>query len=134
MEKKLILCDTDVVIDFFDRDKPRHRSTYEILLPYYNQNTIGVSVITVMEVMAGLSNKTDLKRGSKQLAALHTFLLTPEISLQGLGLMRQYRLSHGISIPDSLIAATAIELAIPIFTYNQKHFKYIRGLKLWTAS
>ncbi len=130
MEKKLILCDTDVVIDFFDRDKPRHQSTYNKLLPLYNQNLIGVSVITVMEVLAGLTNKSEWKRGSEQMAALHTILLTPEISMQGLNLMRAYRLSHGLSIPDSLIAGTAIELARPLFTYNQKHFKYIKGLDL----
>lgn len=134
MEKRLILCDTDVIIDFFDRDKPRHQSTYDALLPLYNQKLLGVSVITVMEVLAGLPNKEEWKRGSEQLAALHTFLLTPAISIRTLNLMRQYRLSHATSIPDALIAATAMELSRPLFTYNKKHFKYIEGLVLWAMN
>jgi len=131
MENELILCDTDVIIDFFDRDKPRHQSTYDLILPLYNENLICVSVITVMEVLSGLTNKAEWKRGSEQLAALNSFLITPECSLRALNLMQAYRLSHGLSIPDALIAATALELVRPLFTYNKKHFKFIKGLRLW---
>ncbi len=131
MEERIILCDTDVIIDFFDRDKPRHQSTYNLILPLYHKKLIGVSVITVMEVLAGLTNKVEWKRGAEQLGVLHTFLLTPECSIRALNLMQEYRLSHGVSIPDSLIAATAIENSRPLFTYNKKHFKYMTGLKLW---
>lgn len=131
MENELILCDTDVIIDFFDRDKPRHQSTYDLILPLYSENLICVSVITVMEVLSGLTNKAEWKRGSEQLAALNSFLITPECSLRALNLMQTYRLSHGLSIPDALIAATALELVRPLFTYNKKHFKFIKGLRLW---
>jgi len=32
---------------------------------------------------------------------------------------------------DSLIAATAIELDLPLFTYNIKDFRYISGIRLY---
>ena len=46
-----------------------------------------------------------------------------EISDTAVGLLRQYRLSHGLAIPDALIAATAIAL-------NQRDYRFINGLEL----
>ena len=45
-------------------------------------------------------------------------------------LLVRYRLSHGLAIADSLIAATAIVTAQPFATKNLKDFKFIKGLAL----
>jgi len=45
-------------------------------------------------------------------------------------LLREYRLSHGLLIADSLIAATAITIAAPLATKNQQDYKFIKGLQL----
>ena len=38
---------------------------------------------------------------------------------------------HSIGIVDSIIAATAIAHKLPLATLNLKHFKLIKGLKLF---
>ncbi|WP_245536663.1 PIN domain-containing protein [Thiothrix nivea] len=45
-------------------------------------------------------------------------------------LLQQYRLSHGLLIPDGLIAATAIEAGIPLISKNQKDYRFIQELQL----
>ena len=57
--------------------------------------------------------------------------LDPEISLLGISLYKKYKLSHGLDMPDSLIAATAIELDLTLFTYNIKDFRFIPGIRLY---
>jgi predicted nucleic acid-binding protein len=47
-------------------------------------------------------------------------------------LIKTYRLSHGLAIPDALIAATAIITELELFTYNQRDFRFISGLKLFS--
>jgi len=40
--------------------------------------------------------------------------------------------SHGLQIPDALIAATAICHDMELLTYNVKDFKFIQGIKLFS--
>ena len=57
--------------------------------------------------------------------------LDSEISFLGISLYKKYKLSHNLDMPDSLIAATSIELGLPLFTYNKKDFHYIPGICLY---
>ena len=45
--------------------------------------------------------------------------------------MAHFRLSHGLKIPDALIGAMAITHALELYTYNQKDFRYMPGLRLY---
>jgi hypothetical protein len=45
-------------------------------------------------------------------------------------LLEKYSLSHKLSLPDALIAATAIVYGIELFTLNLKDFKFIKQVKL----
>ena len=45
--------------------------------------------------------------------------------------MIQYALSHKLSIPDAIIAATALYYDIELYTYNVKDFRYIDGIRLY---
>jgi predicted nucleic acid-binding protein len=44
--------------------------------------------------------------------------------------MQTYALSHGLQIPDALIAATALALNIPLLSKNQRDYRFISGLSL----
>jgi predicted nucleic acid-binding protein len=44
--------------------------------------------------------------------------------------LRRYRLSHGLLIADSLIAATATYLDEPFVSKNQRDYRFIANLKL----
>jgi len=45
-------------------------------------------------------------------------------------LTAQYAKSHSLDIPNSLIAATALENRSKLFTYNTNNFRFIAGLKI----
>jgi predicted nucleic acid-binding protein len=56
--------------------------------------------------------------------------LNETIAETAIDLLRRYRLSHGLLIPDSLIAASAITCAIPLLSKNQKDYRFIEKLNL----
>ena len=57
--------------------------------------------------------------------------LNEEITEIAINLVEKYSKSHGLKIPDALIAATAIYYDITLWTYNIKDFHFIEGLKLF---
>jgi predicted nucleic acid-binding protein len=56
--------------------------------------------------------------------------VTPVVSTTARHLMESFVLSHRIGIPDALIAATAQEMGVQLYTRNLKHFKMIPGLSV----
>lgn len=121
MEKKVIV-DTDVLIDYLDESKARHEKTVTIL---ENENlVISISSITAMELVVGAVNKPHLVKINKKLRAFLIILPDHEIALLSY-------LRHGMQIQDCFIAATALFMKIPLFTYNVKDFKFIDGLDLY---
>ncbi|WP_390937642.1 PIN domain-containing protein [Parapedobacter soli] len=56
--------------------------------------------------------------------------ITREISDVFIDLFQQYSLSHKPSIPDTLIAATALHYGLPVLTLNKKDFQYFPGIAL----
>jgi predicted nucleic acid-binding protein len=51
------------------------------------------------------------------------------ICRHAMALMREYRLSQGLALPDALIAATALESGETLATRNAKHFASISGIR-----
>ena len=130
MEKKIIV-DTDVLIEYLDQSKIRHKDTVAVL---ENKDlVISISSITAMELIVGAINKTHLTKINKELRAFLIILPDHEIGLLSINLLQQYNLSHGLKIQDCFIAATAIFMKIPLFTYNIKDFRFIEGLNLYKA-
>jgi predicted nucleic acid-binding protein len=56
--------------------------------------------------------------------------LSDQISDKEIDLLLQYRLSHGLAIPDALIAATAITFNQSFISKNQRDYRFISGLRL----
>ena len=81
--------------------------------------------------MMGAINKSDMTKIEKGLERFNIALINNEITLLSFDLLKTYRLSHGISLPDSIIAATALIADVELFTYNTKDFKFINKLKLF---
>ena len=53
-----------------------------------------------------------------------------DISELAVSMIESYSKSHGLQIPDAIIAATALSFEMKLFTLNLKDFKYIDGLNL----
>ncbi len=130
MAKKLVLCDTDVMINYWDVKNKRHAQTHKILENIGREN-IALSAITKMELMMGATNKTDLAKTTKNLAGYNIVLLNSAITMKAFDLLQGYLLSHGLSLPDSIIASIAIITGFDLFTYNTKDYKYLPNLSLY---
>ena len=115
MEKKiLILCDTDIIIEFLKGRQNLKEKFSEI-----GYENIHISAITLMELYVGAFNKKEIKNIIKALSKLKVVHLSESISVRSLGL------------PDSIIASTAIEHQMALFTSNTKDFKFISTLELY---
>ena len=122
----IVLFDTDILID-----AGRKAAEAVLYLERTEQKAIiGISLITQMELMVGCRNKLELNLLEKFLRRFEVISLNESISSKGVDLLRQYRLSHGLLIADSLIAATAITMPVPLATKNHQDYKFIKGLEL----
>ncbi len=83
-----------------------------------------------MELIVGCRNKAELRDLELFLHRFEVLKITDQISDKAVELLQQYRLSHGLLIADSLIAATAIEYGEPLITKNQRDSRFINGLNL----
>jgi predicted nucleic acid-binding protein len=130
MATKKVICDTDVMIDYFDNRKSRHLKTKEIIENIGLDNII-ISAITKMELIVGTKNKKDSIVVNKKLGRFDLIIIDSQVTLRAIELLNNYSLSHGLAIPDGLIAATAIETNLRLFTYNIKDFKFIKSLLIY---
>lgn len=107
------LVDTDVFVDHLrgakQLDPKSHRVNY--------------SVVTRAELFAG-SSATEIV--SLLLAPFREIDVAREIAERAGRLRRE----SGIRLPDALIAATAIEHKLNLFTRNRAHFEGVRGLRI----
>lgn len=125
----MILCDTNILIEFYKNDPRIIAELQRIGLP-----SLAASVITVAELFYGAIDKAELKKIKNHLSLIQQIPLTRDISIRFLKLMDTYALSHRPGIPDVLIAATALELELHLFTLNVKDFLYIPDLTLHSFS
>jgi predicted nucleic acid-binding protein len=120
----LVIIDTDVLID-----AGRGVSEAVVCLQQIEQQAaLGVSIITQMELIVGCRNKVELRTVERFVARFQVIKVNEAISGMAIDLLRQYRLSHGLLIADALIAATAVTLAQPLVTKNQRDYVFISGL------
>jgi predicted nucleic acid-binding protein len=83
-----------------------------------------------MELLVGCRNKTEQRGLNGFLKRFQLIQITEDISERAVDLLRKYRLSHGLLIPDALIAATALIADIALLTKNQRDFRFIENLEL----
>ena len=65
------------------------------------------------------------------LKAYQIFSLSPEIGNTASKLVFKYSTKYSLHIPDLLIAATAIQTRLSLFTDNKHHFDFIEELALY---
>jgi predicted nucleic acid-binding protein len=122
----LILIDTDVLIDVSHGVD----DAMETLERAEAEDDPAISVITQLELVVGCRNQRELRSMERFFDRFRIIRANESISDKAVDLLRQYRLAHGLLLPDSLIAATALIHDVPFLTKNQKHFRPVQGLKL----
>ena len=126
MENVKILCDTDVIIEYL-----KGNETTKKILDKINSENIALSSITLMEPFYGALNKRELNKIKRALNEFDILLLNEDITQIAIKLIENYSKSHGLRIPDALIASTAIYYDIFLWTYNIKDFRFINNLRLF---
>lgn len=112
----MYLVDTNILIDFL-RGRPPAKSWLLSL-----QDAPSVSVITVAELYTGLRGSDEEQRLKAMLMGLRVLSVTPTIAEAGGRLANRFRHSHGVTLPDALIAATAVEARLRLASLNLRHF------------
>jgi predicted nucleic acid-binding protein len=119
-----LLCDTCVIIDSINA-----RST--VLNDLLAKDThLFVNSIIEMELLQGARDKKELQVIKKKLLSFRLLDLQQVIFDSATEWMRDYRLSHGLTLPDAVIGSTAIYYQIPFYTYNQKDFRFLPEIQL----
>jgi len=124
----MILCDTNVIIEALKKNPIVIEKIEEIGL-----EQIAISVITVMELYYGALNKAELNKIKLHISSIRVLEIDNAVSFKATELIELYAKSHGLQIPDALIAATAVNYDFQLFTGNKKDFIYIKNIKLWSA-
>ncbi len=123
----MILCDTNILIEFY-------KSTPHILQEFRHlgYHHLAISVITQGELYFGAIDKAELRKITQHLSFLVNFPVTKSISVKFIELMETYCLSHKLSLPDAMIAATSMIHRLELYTLNRKDFQFIPGITLYT--
>ena len=122
----MVLRDTNIFISAFNGRQEAIDQLDEIGL-----EQIALSAITVMELLQGMGNKNELAQMKKRIKFYDVVQIDSAISVRAIELIESYRLSHGLQIPDAIIAATSIVYRIPLHTYNLKDFDFIPEVALY---
>jgi predicted nucleic acid-binding protein len=116
------LLDTCVIVDYL-RDRPEAVDFIRHAGPRPS-----VSAVTVAEVLAGARSATEQRRIEGLLGQLVVHSVDLEVARLGGAYRRSYGQSHGVLIPDALIAATAQVHGARLVTRNARHFPMLDDL------
>lgn len=111
------LLDTDVLIDHL-RGKIAAK---ELLMELVTGGSPVISVITVAEIEAG-TRDPEREPVEKLLSSLPCLPVDAAIARKAGQYRAQYGKSHGVLLPDALIAATAVLHDCKLYTLNGKHY------------
>ena len=118
-----LLIDTDVLVDHL-------RGTLaatEYISAHRDQ--ILLSSMVVAELFAGFRGETELAEIESLISFFRVAPVTLEIAKTAGLLRRTYGKSHGVSLADAILAATAQHERGELATLNVKHYPMFKGLK-----
>ena len=121
------LIDTTILIDL-TRGSP---NAIRVIAEEQNAGQVpALSIVSSMELIVGCRDKAEVRRVQETLARFSVLPLTPTISQQAYDWLAQFSKSHGLMIPDALIAATALDNSLGVLTLNERHFAMLPGLSV----
>lgn len=120
-----MLVDTDVMI-WFLRGNAKAAGALDAL------ERIHLSVVTYIELVQGMRDKTELRALRETLRdwAIPVVPIDEDISTRAAFYVEEHFHASGLRLADALIAATAINLGLPLLTANTKHYRIFRDLEL----
>ncbi len=119
----MILLDTNVVVDFLRRE-PASVAWFDAL-----EESAAISTVSLTELYAGARSQRDERDIIAIRQQLTLLPIGEEIGERAGSIMRHFHRSHGIDIPDAIIAATAEHHGLKLATLNVRHFPMFPKLK-----
>lgn len=115
-----MLCDTNILIAYLNGEHTVTRVMHNVSQPLY------ISVITTIEILAMPKlSKNEISAIQDFLQSFVTISLDERLAQEAAFLCRGYKLK----VPDSIIAATALYLHMPLAT-RDKEFQRIKDLEI----
>ena len=131
-QKPSLLLDTNIVT-YIGSDTD-WRGLYE---PIVFGKKLYISFMTLAELLEGAHHKKmsskNIQRHLNNLWSRYTAIPSNDRICECFAVIRVQRRNRPISVPDALIAATAMAYELPLVTHNAKDFAGIDGLKLITC-
>lgn len=118
------LIDSTVLIDA----SRNHPAANQFLAAQSTAGALFISVITAMELIQGCRDARHLRATRQFLRQFRVFHPTRNTCRSAYQLLVRFTLSHGLRIPDALIAATGLARGLALYTQNLRHFQMIPGL------
>jgi len=120
-----MIIDTDVLI-WHLRGNTKAQKIITANIPF------SISVISYLELLQGMRNKSELRDLQKQLKNWSTKIIQIDenISTYAMFMVENYYLSNALETGDALIAATALENNEILLTANYKHYSFIPNIQV----
>ena len=122
-----VLLDSDVLIDLA-RGDGRAIDLVDGIISRGERPSI--SIITEMELFLGARSKAEERSVGQLVRRFEVVLISEMISVRARNLTVRYARSHGLTIPDALIAATTIAARALLLTRNVRHYSFIPQLQV----
>ena len=117
------LLDTCILVDLLRRSSPAQE--FLLALPERPR----VCPVSTLELYAGARAQREERRINAMLATFERVGIDDVVFQHAGSLLRHYRSSHALDIPDALIAATAEQHGLALATLNDEHFPMFKQLK-----
>ena len=122
-----VLLDSDVLIDLARGDG----RAVDLVDGFISRGERpSISIITEMELFLGARSKAEQRSVGQLVRRFAVLPISEMISLRARNLAVRYARSHGLTIPDALIAATAIANRALLLTGNVRHYSFIPHLRV----
>ena len=122
------LIDTDVLIDISRGNRDAADSVDAL------PGDIFIGRISAMELIVGARDKRDQKLIEGFISLYSIKELSDVIGHEAHQRLKQYAKSHGLTLADALIPATAIMNNLVLVSRNEKHFRPIKELRFAKAA
>ena len=119
----MALVDTDIMIDVLRQFPPALA-----WLTSLGAETIVVPGLVAMELLQGCRSRAEQEKVERTLGRCRIVWPSTASCDAALAAFAQFHLSHNLGVIDALIAQAAIELGLPLHTFNQKHYAMLTGL------
>lgn len=122
------LLDTGIIIRHLRGRKP----IVQLVRGLSRSDRLAVATVTRLEIFAGMRDE-EAYVTRKLLSRFVNFSLDPEIADRAGQLIAQQKtLNHSLTVPDAIIAVTAVRHQLTLVTLNRRDFEPVPGIHLYS--